>query len=462
MHWNRILAIPVFLACAIPAVTAPIPQVNPQDRTHFFHDITVEANDTANVVQCFGCNVHVRGHVTGDIVTGGGSIYISGPVDGDVLAVGGHVDTKAGGQLHGNAIAIGGYVTASGGGTIDRKTISAPYAIVPGQYRPTPRGIGILIVLNLICVALACAILRPKRVDNTAWTIWNRKNMVLGAGLVALFLAWGFESLGRYLGPAEDSARHVSRLRDYRDRRCRGRRTWPACGRSGIPKHGLAARHTCGNFRAHDARSDPAFRLFRFFDRPADRARRRDCQWFRLQSRAVRGRVAAPEVLTAPRSGCIPASSTARFNTEDTEAAQRTLRKHPYIFLCALCEFFSVFSVSGSRFCRSRQLSPRIYARRPMLVRPNFRRILFVWIHVNHPPKHLCLPHAARLLAGRFGCNRAAQSELFPVHFLHGSTFLRHAEIHVLVPAATLNGTRSFNSSSVARFGAVYIAPSSS
>jgi hypothetical protein len=29
--------------------------------------------------------------------------------------------------------------------------------------------------------------------------------MVLGTGLVALFLAWGFESLGRYLGPAEDS-----------------------------------------------------------------------------------------------------------------------------------------------------------------------------------------------------------------------------------------------------------------
>jgi hypothetical protein len=206
LRWNQLLAIPFFLACAIPAAAAPIPQANPQDRTHFFHDITVEANDTANVVQCFGCNVHVRGHVTGDIVTGGGSIYISGPVDGDVLAVGGHVDTKKGGELHGNAIAIGGYVTATGGGTIDRKTVSAPYAIVPGQYRATPRGIAILIVLNLLCVALACAILRPKRVDNTAWTIWNRKNMVLGVGIVALFLAWGFESLGRHLGPAEDSA----------------------------------------------------------------------------------------------------------------------------------------------------------------------------------------------------------------------------------------------------------------
>ena len=206
MHRKRILAILVFFACAIPAAAVPNPQANPQDRTHFFHDITIEPNDTANVVQCFGCNVHVRGHVTGDIVTGGGSVYISGPVDGDVLAVGGHIDVKAGGQLHGNAIAIGGYVTASGGGTTDRRTVSAPYAIVPGQYRPTPRGIAILVVVNLLCVVIACAILRQKRVDNTAWTIWNRKNMVLGVGIVALFLAWGFESLGRHLGPAEDSA----------------------------------------------------------------------------------------------------------------------------------------------------------------------------------------------------------------------------------------------------------------
>ena len=94
MHWNRILAIPLLLAYAIPAAANASAPKNPQDRTQFFQDVVVEANDTANVIQCFGCNVYVRGHVTGDIIAGGGSIYISGPVDGDVAAIGGHIQSK--------------------------------------------------------------------------------------------------------------------------------------------------------------------------------------------------------------------------------------------------------------------------------------------------------------------------------------------------------------------------------
>jgi hypothetical protein len=206
LHWNRILAISLLLAYAIPAAASAAAPRNPQDRTQFFQDVIVEANDTANVVQCFGCNVYVRGHVTGDIIAGGGSIYISGPVDGDVAAIGGHIRANSGGELRGKALAIGGYVTSSGDGKFDRNPLAFPYAIVPGQYRPTPRGMIILTVVNLFCIALACAILRAKRVDNTAWTIWNRKNMVLLMGIAALFIAWGFESMGEHLGPAEDAA----------------------------------------------------------------------------------------------------------------------------------------------------------------------------------------------------------------------------------------------------------------
>jgi hypothetical protein len=206
LHWNKILAIPVLLACAISAAAISAPPKNPHDRIQFFQDIIVDANDTANVVQCFGCNVHVRGHVTGDIITGGGSIYISGPVDGDAAAIGGHINVNSGGELQGKALAIGGYVTSNGSGKLDRTPVAFPYAILPGQYRPTPRGMIILTVVNLLLIAIACAILRPKRVDNTAWTIWNRKNMVLLMGIAALFIAWGFESMGEHLGPAEDAA----------------------------------------------------------------------------------------------------------------------------------------------------------------------------------------------------------------------------------------------------------------
>ena len=190
----------------IPGAAAQNPPRNPRDKSQMFHDIIIAPNETANVVQCFGCNVYVRGHVTGDIVTGGGSIYISGPVDGVAFALGGHVEARAGGELRGDAVAIGGYVVAMGGGKLDRHAVSTPYAIVPGQYRPTTLGIVLLIVANLLCVALAGALLRAKRVDNTAWTIWNRKNMVLITGIVAPLIAWGFETISGHLGRAENSA----------------------------------------------------------------------------------------------------------------------------------------------------------------------------------------------------------------------------------------------------------------
>jgi hypothetical protein len=206
LQLNRILAIPFLLLCVFPAAADVASPKNPRDKSQIFHDIVIEPNETANVVQCFGCNVYVRGHVTGDVVTGGGSIYISGPVDGVAFAFGGHVEVRSGGELHGDAVAIGGYVVATSGGKIDRHAVSTPYAIIPGQYRPTALGIGLLVVVNLVCIALAGALLRSKRVDNTAWTIWNRKNMVLVTGVVALLIAWGFETLGEHLGPAENTA----------------------------------------------------------------------------------------------------------------------------------------------------------------------------------------------------------------------------------------------------------------
>jgi hypothetical protein len=202
LHGKRLLLISLSFLCAIPALAqrgAP----NPQDRAQVFHDIIVGPNDTANVVQCFGCNVYVRGHVTGDVLTGGGSIYISGLVDGNALAVGGHIESRSGGELRGHAAAIGGYVTQTGGGKIDRESVSTPYAIVPGQYRPTAIGIGFVVLTNLICIGIACLLLREKRINNTGWTIWNRTNMVMLTGIIMLFIARGFESLGEHLGRAE-------------------------------------------------------------------------------------------------------------------------------------------------------------------------------------------------------------------------------------------------------------------
>src|ERR1700745_325854 len=185
LHGKRVLLIPLLFLCAFP-LAAERPQRNPEDR-----------------VQCFGCIVHIRGHGTGDVLTSGGSIYISGLVDGNALAVGGHIESQSGGELRGHAAAVGGYVTQTGGGKIDRESVSTPYAIVPGQYRPTALGIAFLIFTNLVCVGLACLLLREKRVNNTGWTIWNRMNMVMLTGIIALLIAWGFETLGEHLGRGE-------------------------------------------------------------------------------------------------------------------------------------------------------------------------------------------------------------------------------------------------------------------
>src|ERR1700751_1720144 len=202
LHGKRVLLIPLLFFCAFP-LAAQRPKRKPEDRAQLFHNINTGPNGTANVVQCFGCNVHIRGHVTGDVLTIGGSIYISGLVDGNAVAMGGHIESQSGGELHGHAAAIGGYVTQTGGGKIDRESVSTPYDIVPGQYRPTALGIAFLIFTNLVCVGLACLLLREKSVNNTGWTIWNRTNVVLVTGVVALFIAWGFETLGEHLGRAE-------------------------------------------------------------------------------------------------------------------------------------------------------------------------------------------------------------------------------------------------------------------
>ena len=203
MSRNSLLLVLLLLLSAIPSAAQQAPPRNPEDRMHVLHDLTVDSNSSANVVQCIGCNVYVRGHVTGDVFTLGGSIYIAGAVDGNAFAFGGHIDVRPGSELRGHAAAWGGYVTQTEGGKIDRGFVAAPYAIVPGQYRPTPLGMVLLLIVNLLCVSIACMLMHAKRIDNTAWTIWNRPAMVVVTGFVALLLAWGFESMGEFLGRAE-------------------------------------------------------------------------------------------------------------------------------------------------------------------------------------------------------------------------------------------------------------------
>jgi hypothetical protein len=100
-----------------------------RDRTQFGHNIIISPGEEASDVTCFGCSVRVRGHVTTDVTTFGGSVVVEdeGQIGGDVTSFGGDVRlekevkilgdvTVFGGQVRRDATAtIGGDVTNFGG-----------------------------------------------------------------------------------------------------------------------------------------------------------------------------------------------------------------------------------------------------------------------------------------------------------------------------------------------------------
>jgi hypothetical protein len=81
-----------------------------QDRTQFGHDISISSGEEATELTCFGCNVHVRGHVTSDVTTFGGNIVLEdeGEIAGDVTAFGGNVRLDKGTRVGGDLTLFGG------------------------------------------------------------------------------------------------------------------------------------------------------------------------------------------------------------------------------------------------------------------------------------------------------------------------------------------------------------------
>jgi len=115
------------VSCLALSVTA-LAKDNPS-YTQFGHTINVGPSDEVGDLTCFGCSVHVRGLVAGDVTAFGGNITIEDQalVSGDVTAFAGDlrltknvkVDGDAtvfGGQLRRDPEAgVGGDVTSMGG-----------------------------------------------------------------------------------------------------------------------------------------------------------------------------------------------------------------------------------------------------------------------------------------------------------------------------------------------------------
>jgi hypothetical protein len=108
-NWTRrICLLLVFLVfCAAVSTTALA-----KERTTFGHDINVGPGEEIDEATCFGCTVHVRGHVNGDVTVFGGAIVVEdqGKIGGDVTIFGGGIrlDDKA--SISGDATVFGGRI----------------------------------------------------------------------------------------------------------------------------------------------------------------------------------------------------------------------------------------------------------------------------------------------------------------------------------------------------------------
>jgi cytoskeletal protein CcmA (bactofilin family) len=83
---------------------------NTHDRTHFGSGITIGPDEKVSDATCFACSVHVRGQVSGDVTTFGGSIVVEdgGDIAGDATSFGGDVRIE-------KDVKVGGGVTVFGG-----------------------------------------------------------------------------------------------------------------------------------------------------------------------------------------------------------------------------------------------------------------------------------------------------------------------------------------------------------
>jgi hypothetical protein len=100
----------LFLSCLALSVTA-LAKDNPS-YTQVGHTINIGPSDEVGDLTCFGCTMHVRGLVAGDVTTFGGSITLEdhAQVSGDVTAFGGDLRLDKAVKVGGDATVFGGQI----------------------------------------------------------------------------------------------------------------------------------------------------------------------------------------------------------------------------------------------------------------------------------------------------------------------------------------------------------------
>ncbi len=108
-HVRSLLRLSTFLILA-GALCGAAFAANSADRTQFGHNISIGPGEEVSEVTCFGCSVRVRGHVSGDVTTFGGSVVVE-----DQGEIGGDTTTFAGDVRLDKEVKVGGDITVFGG-----------------------------------------------------------------------------------------------------------------------------------------------------------------------------------------------------------------------------------------------------------------------------------------------------------------------------------------------------------
>jgi hypothetical protein len=90
------------------------------DRTQFGHNISIGPGEEVSDVTCFACSVRVRGHVSSDVTTFGGTIVVEdqGEISGDITSFGGDVRLDKEGKVGGDITVFGGRLHRDAAATV--------------------------------------------------------------------------------------------------------------------------------------------------------------------------------------------------------------------------------------------------------------------------------------------------------------------------------------------------------
>jgi predicted acyltransferase (DUF342 family) len=120
---SRLRSFPVLASLCLALVCSLFSAAFAKDQssyTEFGHDINIGPDQHVGDLTCFGCSIHVRGQVAGDVTTIGGNIVLDGQVavSGDVTAIAGDVRLGEGVQVGGDATVIGGELRRNPGAIV--------------------------------------------------------------------------------------------------------------------------------------------------------------------------------------------------------------------------------------------------------------------------------------------------------------------------------------------------------